>query len=204
MVVAALLIYTNYDKIIQVKILELFPSYGSFLSKVENNQQVAKELQVLRGETNEQEAKGNKDDMGPAAEFAGISQWLNSNPLTIEHLRGKAWRKGPVGNAIGAGQGRSRQVKGAEDQVEHREGCGEILLAAALGGGVMPAMEDRRRDHVFERTERPVEIGVHKSRMRNGDRPQHDEHVGRDAGKEQHDVGDHRAEEQIDRMETRG
>ena len=28
-------------------------------------------------------------DLGPAAEFAGISQWVNSAPLTLASLRGK-------------------------------------------------------------------------------------------------------------------
>ena len=28
-------------------------------------------------------------DLGPASEFAGISQWVNSAPLTLASLRGK-------------------------------------------------------------------------------------------------------------------
>jgi len=93
MIVAALLIYTNYDKIIQVKILNLFPSYGNFLSKVENNDQVALQLGNLRGEkeakaSNEENVEG-LSDRGPAPDFNGISHWLNSNPLTMADLKGK-------------------------------------------------------------------------------------------------------------------
>jgi len=90
MIVAALLIYTNYDKVIQVKILEVFPSYGNFLSKVENNDVVAKQLGNLRGEkgTTHKETEGLAD-MGQAPGFKGISRWLNSNPLTMAQLKGK-------------------------------------------------------------------------------------------------------------------
>src|SRR5271154_1195531 len=91
MIVAALLIYTNYDKVIQVKILNLFPSYGNFLSKVENNDVVARQLDGLRGvktRATNPDAEGISD-MGPAPDFANISQWLNSNPLTMAELRGK-------------------------------------------------------------------------------------------------------------------
>ncbi len=93
MIVAALLIYTNYDKVIQVKILNLFPSYGNFLSKVENNDQVAKQLGNLRG-GKETKAMANEfteglSDMGPAPDFKDISLWLNSNALSLAQLRGK-------------------------------------------------------------------------------------------------------------------
>ena len=90
MIVAALLIYTNYDKVIQVKILELFPSYGNFLNKVENNDVVARQLGNLRGEksSSHKETEG-LSDMGTAPDFKGIGQWLNSDPLTMAQLKGK-------------------------------------------------------------------------------------------------------------------
>jgi cytochrome c biogenesis protein CcdA/thiol-disulfide isomerase/thioredoxin len=86
MVIAAVLIYTNYDKILQVKILQLFPAYGSFLNNLENNKQVSKELSNLRGD---QSSSDNLSDMGQAPDFAGIKEWLNTKPLTIAHLKGK-------------------------------------------------------------------------------------------------------------------
>ena len=90
MIIAALLIYTNYDKVIQVKILEIFPSYGNFLSKVENNEVVAKQLGNLRGDkqSSHQETEG-LSNMGQAPDFKEISQWLNSSPLTMAQLQGK-------------------------------------------------------------------------------------------------------------------
>ncbi len=98
MIIAAVLIYTNYDKKIQLKILDIFPSYGNFLSKIENNEKVEKELSALRGE-NKNETKNtvvalapseSLPDLGPAPEFAGIAQWLNAPaPLSMEQLRGK-------------------------------------------------------------------------------------------------------------------
>lgn len=92
MIAAALLIYTNYDKTIQLKILNIFPSYGNFLSGIENNDLVSKQLNVLRGEKEMQpaiESTGNLPDLGAAYDFAGIAHWLNTSPLVIEQLRGK-------------------------------------------------------------------------------------------------------------------
>ncbi len=94
MIAAALLIYTNYDKTIQIKILNLFPSYGNLFNKIENNETVAKELQALRGEKEITVATPTDSealpDLGPAADFVGITQWLNtSSELSLASLRGK-------------------------------------------------------------------------------------------------------------------
>lgn len=93
MLVAAVLIYTNYDKTIQLKILQVFPSYGNFLSQIENNEQIRQELSSLRGEpktaASVAEDTSQLPDLGPAPELAGISRWLNSDPLTLAQLRGK-------------------------------------------------------------------------------------------------------------------
>ncbi len=93
MVVAAVLIYTNYDKAIQVRILNAFPSYGNFLNAIEHNEAVTKELDALRGNIDEapvvQAVSGSLPDLGAAAEFAGIERWLNTPPLTMEQLKGK-------------------------------------------------------------------------------------------------------------------
>ena len=93
MIVAAILIYTNYDKAIQLKILSAFPSYGNFLNSIEHNEKVAKELSVLRGdkgpETVPHEDEKTLSDLGAAPEFQGVAHWLNTSPLTMEQLRGK-------------------------------------------------------------------------------------------------------------------
>ena len=100
--------------------------------------------------------------------------------------RAEARREFLIVDAVAVGQVAGRHVERAKDEIENRERGGEILLAAAIGGGVVPAVEDRRRNHVFERAERPVEVGMHESRMGDGDRSEYDENVGRDAGKQQH------------------
>ena len=92
MIVVALLIYTNYDKTIQLKILEAFPSYGNLVNGVENNKIVTEQLDSLRGVKSRVESGqtgGKLSDLGPAPEFTGISNWLNSPPLTLAGLRGK-------------------------------------------------------------------------------------------------------------------
>lgn len=91
-IITALLIYTNYDKTIQLKILKLFPSYGNIFSRLEANKEVTKELRLLRGEKEDQKkvTKGYLPDLGAAPEFKGISHWLNTKaPLTMMDLRGK-------------------------------------------------------------------------------------------------------------------
>jgi len=92
MIGVAVLIYTNYDKTIQLKILEAFPSYGNLLNGVENNQIVSDQLDSLRGRAprTATDADGGKlTDRGPAPEFTGITHWLNGGPLTLAQLRGK-------------------------------------------------------------------------------------------------------------------
>ncbi len=81
MIVTALAIYTNYDKIIQAKLLDIFPAYSNILFSLEGNQKVQEQLAALKG-------KGSVD-LGVAPEFGGITNWLNSEPLTMASLRGK-------------------------------------------------------------------------------------------------------------------
>jgi cytochrome c biogenesis protein CcdA/thiol-disulfide isomerase/thioredoxin len=93
MIVAALLIYTNYDKTIQLKILDAFPSYGNFLNSIEHNEKVTKGLSALRGDKETlavvQKNAGELPDLGEAPELTGIAHWLNSPPLTMKELRGR-------------------------------------------------------------------------------------------------------------------
>src|SRR6188508_3342717 len=49
-------------------------------------------------------------------------------------------------------------VERAEQDVPDRECGGEVGVAAFLQAGVMPAMEHRRRDHVFERAKSPIQV----------------------------------------------
>ncbi|MFA5038320.1 MAG: cytochrome c biogenesis protein DipZ [Candidatus Omnitrophota bacterium] len=88
LIVAAILVYTNYDKVIQLRVLKAFPSYGSFLTKIEDSEQVRRQLELL--ETQKRRLRPQMKERIMAPEFKGITGWLNTpEPLTMEGLRGK-------------------------------------------------------------------------------------------------------------------
>lgn len=94
MIVMAIAIWTNYDKVIQVKLLDIFPAYSRFLYKLEESKAVRRELGRLKGEEVKEEmptalTKSLLPVFKRAPEFGGISNWINSEPLTMEKLRGK-------------------------------------------------------------------------------------------------------------------
>ncbi|MBI4009270.1 redoxin domain-containing protein [Candidatus Roizmanbacteria bacterium] len=102
MILTALAIFTNYDKVLQVKLLDLFPSYSNFLFKLESSQAVKQQLDELKGKKEmPKKAPMNENiimitpssslpNLGPAPEFVGIYKWLNvEKPLTMQELRGK-------------------------------------------------------------------------------------------------------------------
>lgn len=91
MVVTALAIWTNYDKVIQAKLLDVVPAYSNFLFKLEENVRIREELSRLRGGEARKETpmKSFLPDLGPAPEIIGITNWLNSPPLTLASLKGK-------------------------------------------------------------------------------------------------------------------
>ena len=80
----ALAIALNVDRHFQTAI----PGYTESLQKkVEQSGRAQRELQKLRGTT----AVSNTTlhDAGPAPELAGLTNWINSKPLTLRKLRGK-------------------------------------------------------------------------------------------------------------------
>lgn len=93
LLLTAVLIATNYDKVIQVKILDALPAYSNFLTSFEKSTAVTNELSKLTGRkslttTNSSLFNANT----PAPEFTGITKWLNTpdgKPLTLEELKGK-------------------------------------------------------------------------------------------------------------------
>lgn len=103
MIATALLIITNYDKVLQVKLLDIFPSYSDFIFKLENNPGVKNELNKLRGGSqtiikNQGKPMDVVGDaqlpfLGEAPEFAGIYKWLNlpegQHSASLKDLRGK-------------------------------------------------------------------------------------------------------------------
>lgn len=92
MILTALAIFTNYDKMIQAKLLDAIPAYSNFLYKLEGNQAVQSQLEKLKGGQPIPSPKTiftPTQNYGPAPEFVGITKWLNSEPLTISQLKGK-------------------------------------------------------------------------------------------------------------------
>lgn len=101
MILAALAIYTGYDKTLQSKLLDLFPNYGSFLNRFEERPDVEKALDELRNRDGNGGLSTSREDpkwtasklpvLGTAPEFREISNWLNTDggPLTMAGLRGK-------------------------------------------------------------------------------------------------------------------
>jgi cytochrome c biogenesis protein CcdA/thiol-disulfide isomerase/thioredoxin len=89
-------IFFQYDTVIQAKLVEKFPGIGSAFEKnlagsFTDNKQATPETNnapVTNNSTPTMEKIAFKN-YGPAPEFAGISKWLNSDPLTMQSLRGK-------------------------------------------------------------------------------------------------------------------
>lgn len=92
MILTAIAIYTNYDKVLQAKLLDYFPQYGDVLTRFENNPAVKNQLDILKGKESrpQNEDVSRLPKLSKAPEFVGISKWLNvENPLTMAELQGK-------------------------------------------------------------------------------------------------------------------
>ncbi|HTY12067.1 MAG TPA: cytochrome c biogenesis protein DipZ [Bacteroidota bacterium] len=95
MLLTALAIQTNYDKVVETKLLELFPVFGTTLNAFESNHAIAAQLDLLKGkdaseivDVSQKESLLNADKVAP--DFAGIEKWLNTDSaLTIQSLRGR-------------------------------------------------------------------------------------------------------------------
>lgn len=92
MILTAVAIYTNYDKVIEAKLLNIFPQFGQALNKFESNSAVKQQLARLTGRssnmTNSTKELFNENTHAP--DLVGISQWLNTDkPLSIKDLKGK-------------------------------------------------------------------------------------------------------------------
>ena len=95
MLLTALAIQTNYDKVVETKLLELFPVFGTTLNAFESNHAIAAQLDLLKGkdastivDVSQKESLLNADKVAP--DFAGIAKWLNTDSaLTIQSLRGR-------------------------------------------------------------------------------------------------------------------
>lgn len=81
MMVVSIGIYFNIDRSFQTYVLDVFPNYGTSLTKFEDNELVKKQLDGVK-------------KAPPLLKFNGApefvqGQWLNSDPLTISSLKGK-------------------------------------------------------------------------------------------------------------------
>ena len=93
MMVTAALIALNLDVTLSASAASLLPDdWSRRLSAIETSPQVTGELQALSGQTpGSRPTPGDVSlrNYGMAPELAGISNWLNSGPLTLAGLRGK-------------------------------------------------------------------------------------------------------------------
>ncbi|MCL4338502.1 redoxin domain-containing protein [Patescibacteria group bacterium] len=109
-ILTAIAIYTNYNVILQEKLLTAFPIFSSFVNQLEENQFVISGLkQIKKKQTiniqpvseavnpveNYQKSLSQNPslslpNLGPAPDFVGITKWLNiDKPLTVASLKGK-------------------------------------------------------------------------------------------------------------------
>ncbi len=99
MIITAILIATGYDRRLQASLLNAIPSYSTFLTELESNDAVTKQLDRLRGsETKsdipmpfpEAEDRSGLPKLQTAPDFVGITNWLNTDrELSMEDLKGK-------------------------------------------------------------------------------------------------------------------
>lgn len=85
LVLLAFAIYFQYDTVIQAKLVERFPGIGvgfekNLINTFEN---------TPASDKKESSEKIKLKNLGQASEFTGISNWLNSEPLSMEELKGK-------------------------------------------------------------------------------------------------------------------
>lgn len=95
MILTAILIYFNIDRRFQTYILQTFPNYGVGLTKIEDNAEVKKQLGDIGAEKIKEEDMGKPSFtlLNPkgtiAPELIPGGAWFNSEPLTLQGLRGK-------------------------------------------------------------------------------------------------------------------
>ncbi len=95
MILTAIGIYNNVDRKFQTYVLNTFPQYGMGLTKFEDNENIKKQIEKLNGKETSSEDIGKpmydlSNQKGPIApEIIPGGVWFNSDPLTLEQLKGK-------------------------------------------------------------------------------------------------------------------
>lgn len=85
MILTAIGLATNTDRKFQEFVLEKLPQWGTGLTKIEDNKLVQNELQKLRSN----ERTNYLDNLQTAPELIAGGEWFNTDPLTMQNLRGK-------------------------------------------------------------------------------------------------------------------
>ena len=88
MLITAIAIYFSWDRAFQTYILDRFPSYGTGLTKLEDNSLVQNQLKSLKTHDTPLDTLLESNYL-TAPEFISGGAWINSDPLTLQSLRGK-------------------------------------------------------------------------------------------------------------------
>lgn len=86
MLVAGISLFTGWDRDFQSWMLNAFPKYGAGLTSIEDNEKVQRELENREKESEMSEIP-DKNGSDPLSRTSGV--WFNSEPLTLEKLKGK-------------------------------------------------------------------------------------------------------------------
>ncbi len=90
MILAAMGMYTHYDTVVAATLLDTLPSYAPWQNTLEGHPLVQAQLERLTSKNVLPTAAVALPDLGPAPDFVGITQWLNtSTPVALSQLRGK-------------------------------------------------------------------------------------------------------------------
>lgn len=94
MILTAFAIYTNLDRKFQTYIITTFPQYGAGLTKLEDKSFIREELDQLHNETETKNTEKSSSRILsskgiPAPEIIPGGVWINSEPLSLQELRGK-------------------------------------------------------------------------------------------------------------------
>ena len=93
MILAAIAIFTNYDQVLQLALINKFPILGNAVNGFENSTAVTNQLNILKGQNPNQKTASSDllNTNTPAPDFVGITNWINTDgkPISIKELKGK-------------------------------------------------------------------------------------------------------------------
>lgn len=93
LIATAIMIATNYDKVLQIKILDSLPAYSNLITSFEKSDLIETELNKLTGRKSITTTNTDKlfNANTPAPELTGITKWLNTEgkQIKLSDLKGK-------------------------------------------------------------------------------------------------------------------